>query len=99
METLLPKHRRYDIQLKIHIERILYALVIFLYVDAIVCIKIHDIISVYLSGLVYVVDSNDRERIAESREELFGILQNDEMRGVPVMVIANKQDLPSTYDQ
>ncbi|XP_022315496.2 uncharacterized protein LOC111119543 [Crassostrea virginica] len=44
-------------------------------------------------GLVYVVDSNDRERILESREELFGILQNDEMRGVPVVVIANKQDL------
>ncbi|XP_022315497.2 uncharacterized protein LOC111119544 [Crassostrea virginica] len=46
-------------------------------------------------GLVYVVDSNDRERILESREELFGILQNDEMRGVPVVVIANKQDLPN----
>ena len=41
------------------------------------------------------MDSNDRERILESREELFGILQNDEMRGVPVVVIANKQDLPS----
>ena len=49
----------------------------------------------FAPGLVYVVDSNDRERILESREELFGILQNDEMRGVPVVVIANKQDLPS----
>ncbi|XP_062587609.1 uncharacterized protein LOC134249255 [Saccostrea cucullata] len=46
-------------------------------------------------GLVYVVDSNDRERVIESREELFRILQTDEMRGVPVMVIANKQDLPN----
>lgn len=46
-------------------------------------------------GLVYVVDSNDRERILESREELFGILNSDEMRGVPVVVIANKQDLPN----
>ncbi|XP_061181636.1 uncharacterized protein LOC133190169 [Saccostrea echinata] len=46
-------------------------------------------------GLVYVVDSNDRERIVESREELFGILQYDEMRGVPVVIIANKQDLPN----
>lgn len=44
---------------------------------------------------MYVVDSNDRERILESREELFGILNSDEMRGVPVVVIANKQDLPS----
>lgn len=41
------------------------------------------------------MDSNDRERILESREELFGILNSDEMRGVPVVVIANKQDLPS----
>ncbi|XP_048758892.1 uncharacterized protein LOC125668621 [Ostrea edulis] len=45
-------------------------------------------------GLIYVVDTNDRERIAESREELFAILDNDEMRRVPVVVIANKQDLP-----
>ncbi|XP_011457178.3 uncharacterized protein [Magallana gigas] len=46
-------------------------------------------------GLIYVVDSSDRERIAESREELFGILDSDEMREVPVVVIANKQDLPN----
>nr|XP_022315502.1 ADP-ribosylation factor 3-like isoform X2 [Crassostrea virginica] len=45
-------------------------------------------------GLIYVVDSSDRERIAESREELFGILQSDEMARVPVVVVANKQDLP-----
>lgn len=46
-------------------------------------------------GLIYVVDSYDRERISESREELFGIFDNDEMRGVPVVVIANKQDIPN----
>ena len=43
------------------------------------------------------MDSSDRERIAESREELFGILQSDEMARVPVVVVANKQDLPSEY--
>lgn len=46
-------------------------------------------------GLVYVVDSADRERISEAKEELFWILDSDEMRGVPVVVLANKQDLPS----
>jgi signal recognition particle receptor subunit beta len=46
---------------------------------------------------LYVVDSSDRARIAESREELFGILESDELRGIPVVVIANKQDLPSMY--
>jgi len=33
----------------------------------------------------------------EAREELFGILESDEMRGVPVVVLANKTDLPSKY--
>ncbi|XP_061182282.1 uncharacterized protein LOC133190609 [Saccostrea echinata] len=46
-------------------------------------------------GLVYVVDSNDKEKIAESSKELFGILQDDEMKGVPVVIIANKKDLPN----
>ncbi|XP_061182432.1 uncharacterized protein LOC133190756 [Saccostrea echinata] len=45
-------------------------------------------------GLIYVVDSSDRERIAESQKELFDILDIDEMRGVPVIVMANKQDVP-----
>lgn len=51
----------------------------------------------FILGLVYVVDSSDRERMSEAREELFGILESDEMRGVPVCIIANKQDLPSMY--
>ncbi|XP_053308930.1 uncharacterized protein LOC128471098 [Spea bombifrons] len=45
-------------------------------------------------GLVFVVDSADWERFQEVREELVAILENDEMRGVPFVVMANKQDLP-----
>ena len=45
-------------------------------------------------GLIYVVDSSDLERILEARRELFGVLDSPEMEGVPVVVIANKQDLP-----
>lgn len=48
----------------------------------------------YITGLIYIVDSNDRERLSETRDELFEILNHDKMRGVPVVVIANKQDLP-----
>ena len=33
--------------------------------------------------------------MVEAREELCGILENDEMRNVPLIVVANKQDLPS----
>jgi len=52
-------------------------------------------ISVVHAGLIFVVDSSDRARMEEAREELFGILESDEMRGVPVVVLANKQDMPS----
>jgi ADP-ribosylation factor protein 1 len=46
-------------------------------------------------GLFYVVDSSDIDRVRESAEELHDILRDESMRGVPVVVIANKQDLPT----
>jgi small GTP-binding protein len=47
------------------------------------------------NGLIFVVDSNDQERIEEAREELHGILSAHDMSNVPIVVLANKQDLPS----
>merc|ERR1719476_893193 len=47
------------------------------------------------NGLIYVVDSNDRDRVEDAREEMFKILQEDEMRDAVVLVFANKQDLPN----
>ncbi|XP_073539454.1 LOW QUALITY PROTEIN: uncharacterized protein [Phyllobates terribilis] len=44
-------------------------------------------------GLIFVVDSADPERFEEARAELIAILETDEMRGVPFVVLANKQDL------
>ena len=41
-----------------------------------------------------MVDSSDIERLTESKQELFSVLQEPEMIGVPVVIIANKQDLP-----
>ncbi|XP_077412824.1 ADP-ribosylation factor 1-like 2 isoform X2 [Vanacampus margaritifer] len=46
-------------------------------------------------GLIFVVDSNDRERCAEAREELMRMLAEDELRGAQLLVLANKQDLPN----
>nr|VZI25113.1 unnamed protein product [Spirometra erinaceieuropaei] len=46
-------------------------------------------------GLVFVVDSSDRERIDEAREELQGMLNEDELRDAALLVFANKQDLPN----
>ena len=55
-------------------------------------------------ALIFVVDSNDRERMCEeeagyfsdssAKEVLSWVLSDEELEGVPLMVFANKQDLP-----
>ena len=54
-------------------------------------------------AVIFVVDSNDQERIDDSSgqnasmpasEELHSMLQDDELRGAVLLVLANKQDLP-----
>lgn len=42
-------------------------------------------------GLIFVVDSNDRERCLEAREELCRMLNEDELRDAVLLVFANKQ--------
>merc|ERR1712129_5640 len=53
-------------------------------------------------GIIFVVDSNDRERIDDAsgsdnsaKEELHRMLAEDELRDAVVLVFANKQDLPN----
>ncbi|GLT64526.1 hypothetical protein SLA2020_370120 [Shorea laevis] len=46
-----------------------------------------------IQGLIFVVDSNDRERIAEARNELHRILSDNELDNASVLVFANKQDV------
>ncbi|XP_072136535.1 ADP-ribosylation factor 4-like [Mobula birostris] len=46
-------------------------------------------------GLIFVVDSNDRERMPEATDELRKMLQEDELRDAVLLVFANKQDLPN----
>nr|CAX72020.1 ADP-ribosylation factor 1-like protein [Schistosoma japonicum] len=45
-------------------------------------------------GLIFVVDSNDSERIGEAADELHRMLREDELRDAVLLVLANKQDLP-----
>jgi len=47
-------------------------------------------------GLIFVVDSNDGDRIGEAREELMRMLAEDELRDAVLLVFANKQDLPNS---
>jgi len=42
-----------------------------------------------------VVDSADTERFGECASELHKVLSHENMANVPVLVYANKQDLPS----
>uniref|UniRef100_A0AAR2KEH7 Uncharacterized protein n=1 Tax=Pygocentrus nattereri TaxID=42514 RepID=A0AAR2KEH7_PYGNA len=50
------------------------------------------------AGLIFVVDSNDRERVNEAREELMRMLAEDELRDAVLLVFANKQDLPNAMN-
>ncbi|CAK9883307.1 unnamed protein product [Sphagnum jensenii] len=49
-------------------------------------------------GLIFVVDSNDRDRIVEARDELHRMLSEDELRDAVLLVFANKQDLPNAMN-
>ncbi|XP_007892562.1 ADP-ribosylation factor 6 [Callorhinchus milii] len=45
-------------------------------------------------GLIFVVDSTDRDRIDEARKELYRVINDREMRNAIILVFANKQDMP-----
>lgn len=44
-----------------------------------------------------MVDSNDRERVNEAREELTRMLAEDELRDAVLLVFANKQVCGGTF--
>ncbi|XP_008847504.1 ADP-ribosylation factor 4 [Nannospalax galili] len=46
-------------------------------------------------GLIFVVDSNDRERIQEGADVLQKMLLEDELQDAVLLLFANKQDLPN----
>lgn len=46
-------------------------------------------------GLIFVVDSNDRERVQAAKQELHKMINEDELRDAVILVFANKQDLPN----
>ena len=44
-------------------------------------------------GLIFVVDSNDQNRINDAAGELKKLLAEEKLKNCPVLVLANKQDL------
>jgi len=49
----------------------------------------------HTDGLVFVIDSADRNRLREAGEELQTLLEDDKLSGSAVLIFANKQDLLS----
>ena len=50
-------------------------------------------------GLIFVVDSNDADRIDAARDEMHRMLNEDELRDAVLLVFANKQDLPNAMNK
>mmetsp|Transcript_33686 Transcript_33686/g.73553 ORF Transcript_33686/g.73553 Transcript_33686/m.73553 type:complete len:319 (-) Transcript_33686:280-1236(-) len=46
-------------------------------------------------GAVYVIDAADKERLEEAKNELLQMLRDAHVSGKPVLIFANKQDLPA----
>ncbi|XP_043498044.1 ADP-ribosylation factor-related protein 1 isoform X3 [Polistes fuscatus] len=45
-------------------------------------------------AVIYIVDSSDRDRIPDSKETFDRVISSEHLRGVPLLVLANKQDIP-----
>uniref|UniRef100_A0A8C5DDI8 ADP-ribosylation factor-related protein 1 n=1 Tax=Gouania willdenowi TaxID=441366 RepID=A0A8C5DDI8_GOUWI len=46
-------------------------------------------------GLIYVIDSTDEERMSESKEAFEKMISSEALESVPLLVLANKQDVPN----
>eukprot|EP01089_Gocevia_fonbrunei_P011621 TRINITY_DN2519_c0_g1_i1.p1 TRINITY_DN2519_c0_g1~~TRINITY_DN2519_c0_g1_i1.p1 ORF type:complete len:311 (+),score=45.96 TRINITY_DN2519_c0_g1_i1:79-1011(+) len=47
------------------------------------------------AALIFMIDSNDRERLPDARHELYAILSDESFPSPFVLLFANKQDLPN----
>ncbi|KAM9993024.1 hypothetical protein ACTFIY_010483 [Dictyostelium cf. discoideum] len=45
------------------------------------------------NAIIFVIDSTDRERIDEVKEEIDNLLFQDELKGIQILIFANKQDI------
>lgn len=50
-------------------------------------------------GIIFVVDASDRERVDQARYELSGVLTEEELKDTPLLILANKQDLPDAMSE
>ncbi|CAF0828943.1 unnamed protein product [Rotaria sordida] len=50
-------------------------------------------------GFVYVLDSSEESRLGENRDVLKKLLQEEKVKGKPILILANKQDKPDALDK
>ncbi|KAJ1108646.1 hypothetical protein NDU88_006022 [Pleurodeles waltl] len=50
-------------------------------------------------GLIWVVDSADRQRLQDCKQELASLLVEERLSGATLLVFANKQDLPGALSK
>ena len=51
------------------------------------------------NAVIYVIDSSDRDRVDIAKKEMHIMLQENDLRSVPLLVFANKQDLPGAMPE
>lgn len=51
-----------------------------------------------INAVVWVIDSADTRRMTETGFELAELLQEEKLAGVPILILANKQDLATAKD-
>ncbi|KYR02983.1 ADP-ribosylation factor-related protein [Tieghemostelium lacteum] len=50
------------------------------------------------NAIIFVLDSTDRDRMTEVKEEIDGLLLEECLKGVPILLLSNKQDLPGSLN-
>ncbi len=81
-----------------NVETITYKQIDFTMWDTGGCDKIRPLFRHYFQNtqaLIFVVDSHDRERLAEATDELWRLLSEDELNHVPILLYLNKIDIPN----
>jgi len=52
-----------------------------------------------VDGVIFLLDASDRERFYEAKQELNGLLTDDQLSSVPVVILANKIDIPGAASE
>ena len=55
--------------------------------------SVWDVYYLNTDGVIFVIDSNDKENYEESKNQFYKILQNDTLKNAVILIFANKQDL------